>query len=143
VADRITLAAANRLIEAAFAKGADLGLKPLGAAVFDAGGHCVAFQRQDRAAAFRFQVSAGKAAGALMMNMSSRKIAEMAAARPTFIQSLGTILPHGPIPAAGGILIVDGEGHVIGAVAVTGDTPDNDEMCAYAGIEAAGLMPQP
>jgi hypothetical protein len=40
---------------------------------------------------------------------------------------------------AGGVLIVGGDGIVTGAVGISGDTSDNDEICAIAGIEAAGL----
>ena len=46
------------------------------------------------------------------------------------------------IPVAGGVLILDDEGLVAGAVGVTGDSSDNDEACAVAGIEAAGLTPK-
>lgn len=56
----------------------------------------------------------------------------MAAERPTFIASLGPIAPHGVVPAAGGVIVVDGTGVPIGAVGVTGDTSDNDEACALA-----------
>ena len=31
---------------------------------------------------------------------------------------------------------------VIGAVGISGDTSDNDELCALAGIEAAGFTAQ-
>ncbi len=137
----LTLAAANTLIAAAFAKGQDLKLKPLSVAVLDAGGHLIAFQRQDGASTLRPQIAMGKAGGALAMGVSSRKIGEMAAERPSFVASLGPIAPHGVIPAAGGLLIMDGA-TVIGAVGVTGDTSDNDELCAKAGLEAAGLTTQ-
>jgi uncharacterized protein GlcG (DUF336 family) len=43
----------------------------------------------------------------------------------------------------GGVLIRDGSGAVIGAVGISGDTSDNDELCAMAGIEAAGLKADP
>lgn len=80
-----------------------------------------------------------KAGGALALGVSSRKIAEMASERPTFIASLGLISPHGVVPAAGGVLVIDADGQLVGAVSVTGDTLDNDEACALAGIAAAGL----
>ena len=63
----------------------------------------------------------------------------MASERPTFVASLGPISPHGVVPAAGGVLIVDAAGQLMGAVGATGDTSDNDEACALAGIAAAGL----
>ena len=138
----ISLERANRIIAAAFAQGATLGLKPLSVAVLDAGGHLLAFQRQDHASTLRPQIAVGKASGALALGVSSRKIADMAAERPIFIASLGAIAPPGVIPAAGGVIVVDEAGLPLGAVGVTGDTSDNDEICALAGIAAAGLAAQ-
>jgi uncharacterized protein GlcG (DUF336 family) len=135
----LTLADAETIIEAALAKGRTLGLKPLSVAVLDPGGHMIAFQRQDGSSTLRPQIAAGKAGGALALGVSSRKIAEMAAERPSFIASLGPVSPHGVIPAAGGVLIGGAGGAVIGAVGVTGDLSDNDELCALAGLEASGL----
>jgi uncharacterized protein GlcG (DUF336 family) len=138
----LTLFHANAIVAGAFAVGQALGLKPLSVAVMDAGGHLIAFQRQDGSSTLRPQIAAGKAGGALALGMSSRKIAEMAAERPGFVASLGPISPHGVIPAPGGLLIAGAGGTVIGAVGVTGDLSDNDEICALAGIEAAGLEPR-
>lgn len=139
--NRITLEQANRIVAAAFQKSAELKLKPLSVAVLDPGGHLIAFQRQDGASTMRFQIAAGKASGALALGVSSRKIGEMAAERPTFVASLGTIAAQGMIPAAGGVIVAEG-GNILGAVGVTGDTSDNDEICALAGIAAAGLKAQ-
>jgi uncharacterized protein GlcG (DUF336 family) len=102
----------------------------------------IAFARADGASTLRPQIALGKAGGALGMGMSSRKIGEMALDRPTFAASLGPVAPHGVIPAAGGVIVVDDSGTPIGAVGVTGDTSDNDEICALAGIAAAGLKAQ-
>jgi len=140
--DRITLEQANMICLTALAKGAELALKPLTVAVLDAGGHIIALQRQDGASTLRPQIACAKAGGALGLGISSRKIGDMALERPTFIASLGPIAPHGVVPAAGGVLVVNGDGIVIGAVGITGDTSDNDELCALAGIAAAGLSVQ-
>jgi uncharacterized protein GlcG (DUF336 family) len=140
--NRINLDQANHIIQGALAKGAGLKLKPLSVVVLDPGGHVIAFQRQDNASTLRFGIASGKAAGALALGVSSRKIGEMAAERPSFVASLGTIAHQGVIPAAGGVIVVDGTGQLLGAVGVTGDTSDNDEICALAGIEAAGLKTQ-
>lgn len=139
---RISLDQANRLIAAALAKGHELGLKPLTVVVMDAGGHPIAMQRQDGASTMRPQIACGKAGGALALGLSSRKIGDMAAERPSFVASLGPIAPHGLIPAAGGVIVIGDDGHPIGAVGITGDTSDNDEACALAGIAAAGLQAQ-
>ena len=140
--NRITLDQANRIIAGALQKGAELKLKPLSVAVLDPGGHVIAFQRQDGASTMRFQISSGKAAGALALGISSRKIGEMAAERPSFIASLGLLAQGGLIPAAGGVIVLGDKGEVLGAVGVTGDTSDNDEACALSGIAAAGLKAQ-
>lgn len=136
---RISLAAAEAVIEGALAKGAALELKPLAVAVLDAGGHLIAVARQDGASTLRPQIAIGKAAGALALGISSRSIGEMAIERPTFIAALGAIVPAGIVPAAGGVIVVDSQGLSFGAVGVTGDTSDNDEVCALAGVAAASL----
>lgn len=139
----ITLEQANIIIRAALEKGQELALKPLTVAVLDAGGHMIAFARQDGNSNLRPQIATAKASGALALGVSSRQIGEMAAQRPAFIASLGPISANGVVPAAGGVIIVDGNGAPIGAVGITGDTSDNDEACAIAGIMAAGLTVQP
>lgn len=132
----ISLDHANRIITAALAKGQALGLKPLCVAVLDAGGHLISMQREDGASTLRPEIAIAKAAGALGLGMSSRKIAEMAAERPTFVATLANLAPQGLVPAAGGVIVADGTGP-LGAVGVTGDTSDNDEICALTGVEAA------
>ena len=139
----LTLERASAIVAGALAKGAELGLKPLSVAVLEAGGHLIAFQRQDGSSTLRPQIAVAKAAGALALGISSRKIADFAAERPSFVASLGPIAPAGIVPAAGGVIVVDTDGSTIGAVGVTGDTSDQDERCALAGIAAAGLAAQP
>src|SRR5688572_20951512 len=129
---------ANRIADAALAKARELGLKPLCVAVLDPGGHLVTLQRQDGASTMRPQIAIAKAASALGLGVSSRKIGEMATERPTFIASLAALAPQGLVPAAGGVIATSG-GETVGAVGITGDTSDNDEACALAGLEAAGL----
>ena len=136
---RLTLAQANAIITAAFAKGRELNLKPLSVVVLDAGGHVLAFQRQDGASNMRFDIARGKASGALALGVSSRTLGTMAAERPSFVASLGAIAVGGLIPVAGGVLVTGDDNSVIGAVGATGDTSDNDEAVVLEGIKAAGL----
>lgn len=139
---RLNLAQANALIEAAFAKGAELGLKPLTVTVHDPGGHLIACQRQDGASNLRPKLAAGKACGALGLGMSSRTIGDLAVERPHLIASIDTMGDGGVVPAAGGVIICDAQGNVLGAIGVTGDTSDNDEACALAAIASQGFMPK-
>ncbi len=139
---RISLEQASNIVAGAMAKGSELGLKPLSVAVLDAGGHLISFARADGASNMRAQIAIGKAAGALALGVSSRIVGTMAVERPTFVASLASMAPQGMVPAAGGVIVVDEAGLPIGAVGVTGDTSDNDELAALAGIEAAGLNAQ-
>ncbi len=140
--NRISLQQAQTAIHAALAKGRELQLKPLCVAVLDAGGHLIALGREDGASNLRPQIAIAKASGALGLGVSSRRIGEMAAERPTFIATVAGLNPDGLLPAAGGVIVVDSEGHAIGAIGITGDTSDNDETCALAGLAAAGLRAQ-
>ena len=136
---RLSLAQANALIDAAFAKGAALGLKPLTVAVLDPGGYLIAAQRQDTSSNVRVALAQGKAAGALALGVSSRTIGKMAEERPHFVASVRELGEGGMVPVAGGVIVSDAAGTIIGAIGVTGDTSDNDEACALAAIESVGL----
>lgn len=140
--NRISLHQAQTALHAALAKGRELQLKPLCVAVLDAGGHLIALGREDGASNLRPQIAIAKASGALGLGVSSRRIGEMAAERPTFIATVAGLNPDGLLPAAGGVIVVGAEGQAIGAIGITGDTSDNDELCALAGIAAAGLQAQ-
>ena len=131
---RLTLAQANAMIDAALAKGAELGLKPLTVTIHDPGGHLIACQRQDGASNMRVKLAGGKACGALALGVSSRMIGDMAIDRPHFVAAVDTMAEGGMVPAAGGVIVCDSEGTVVGAIGVTGDTSDNDEACALAAI---------
>ena len=137
---RLTLDEANRIVTGALEKAGTLGLKPLTVVVLDAGSHAIALQRQDNSSTMRPQIATAKASSALGLGIPSRKIAEMAAERPSFVAALGAIAPDGVVPSPGGVLISRDGKVAIGAVGITGDTGDNDEACALAGLAAAGLQ---
>jgi uncharacterized protein GlcG (DUF336 family) len=76
------------------------------------------------------------------MGLGSRTIGKMAVDRPHFVaavaQAVGKL-----IPVAGGVLVKDQSGKILGAVGVSGDISDNDEIAALAGIKAAKLVGDP
>ena len=137
---RLTLAQANTIVGTALAKGRELGLAPLTVAVLDAGGHLTAFAREDGSGILRPQIAMGKAWGALGMGFGSRALAKRAADNPAFFAALFAASEGRLVPAAGGVLVKDAGGEVLGAVGISGDTSDKDEACALAGIAAAGLV---
>ncbi|MCI0647435.1 MAG: heme-binding protein, partial [Chloroflexi bacterium] len=81
--------------------------------------------------------------GALGMGFGSRELAERAAKFPTFVVALAAISQGRMVPSPGGVLIVGPDKEVLGAVGISGDIGDNDEICALAGIAAVGLSALP
>lgn len=135
----ITLEQARTIIATALEHRRGKGYKPMAVLVLDAGGHAVAFEREDGTSNMRYQIAHGKAHGALAFGMGSRALWGMAEERPAFIAAATAAVGGALIPVPGGVLVRDAEGAISGAVGVTGDTSDNDEEAAIAGIEAVGL----
>ena len=132
---RITLAQASAIVDAALARAREGAFSPMAVVVLDAGGHLVAFKREDRSGILRFEIAFAKAYGALGMGFGSREIVSHAVGDPYFIGALTAISGGRLVPAPGGVLIVS-DGAMIGAVGISGDTSDNDEICALEGIKA-------
>jgi uncharacterized protein GlcG (DUF336 family) len=135
----LTLAKSLKIITAALARAKELELKPLSVVVLDAGGHPKASQRQDGASMLRHEIASGKAYGALAVGAGSRWLNAQAETRPHFLEGLSAVSGGKIVAVPGGVLIRDRKGAIIGAVGITGDSSDNDEICAIAGVEAAGF----
>jgi len=135
----ISLAQANRIIEAIFARGREWGCRPLSVVVVEPGAKVKAFQKEDDSAMMRFEMAFGKAYAALALGRSSSLVRMRAEERPLFMQYLIRASGDQIFPEGGGMLIRDHSGEVIGAVGVTGDTQERDEELAAYGIRAAGL----
>ena len=84
-------------------------------------------------------IAHGKAYGCVAVGVGGRTLQKMAVERPHFIGALGGLTRDRLTPVPGGVLIRDAAGTLLGAVGISGDTSDNDELAAVAGIEAAGL----
>jgi uncharacterized protein GlcG (DUF336 family) len=139
----LKLAQASAIIDAALAEARRQNFAPLAVAVLDAGGHLIAFKREDEAGIARFDIAYGKAWGALGMGFGSRELADRATKFPTFVAALAAISQGRMVPSPGGVLIINPDKNVLGAVGISGDIGDNDEICAIAGIEAVGLSAIP
>ncbi|HXP06617.1 MAG TPA: heme-binding protein [Stellaceae bacterium] len=136
----VTLARASTIVDTAIAKGRELKLHPLTVVVLDAGGHMVAMKREDKSGILRGAIATGKAWGTLGMGFGGREFARRAAGGGgLFLTALMEASGGRVVPAPGGVLIRDGAGDIVGAVGISGDTSDKDEICAVAGIAAAGL----
>ena len=128
----ITLAQAERIINAAIERGAALNCRPLSVIVVEPGCKVKAFKKEDGSSMIRFEMAYGKAYAALSLGRSSKLVRERAQERPIFMRYLIAASGEQIFPEGGGMLIRD-------AVGVTGDTEDRDEQLAIHGIHAAGL----
>ena len=138
----LTLDVARKILDAALAKAVEKKLKPLVITILDARGAVKVTAAQDGTSLMRGEIAHGKAYGALAMGMGSRALFQRAQEQAYFVSAVNTMAQGRLVPVPGGVLIQDG-GDLLGAVGVSGDTSDNDEICAIAGIEAAGLKANP
>jgi uncharacterized protein GlcG (DUF336 family) len=132
----VSLEQAEKLLDAALACATTDGLQPLTIAVLDAGGHLVAFRRQDDSGILRAEIAIGKAYGALGFGFGSRGLSGK---NPTFMAAVSVASGGRLVPVPGGVLIKENN-RTIGAVGISGDNSDADERTAIAGIEAIGLI---
>ena len=139
----LTLAQASTIVDVALKTARDLKQMAQTVVVLDAGGHLVAAKREDGSGIVRYEIAVGKAYGSLGMGWGSRTMMERAAQNPNFLTSIVAASGGRLVPNPGGVLIRDAGNQIIGAVGISGDTADNDEIIAIAGIEAAGLTADP
>ena len=135
----LTLAQANKIIEAALKRARELKIKPLAVVVLDEAGHLKAAQREDAASMFRTDIATGKAWAAVGMGASSRTLLERAKANPQFFGALSATAGGKFLPQTGAVLIKDEDGDILGAAGASGGTGDEDEAVCLHGIDAAGL----
>src|SRR5262249_14577357 len=139
----LTLAQASTIVDVALKTGREHKFQPLSVAVLDAGGHLVAFKREDKSGILRFDIAFGKAWGALGMGLGSRTLAGRAPKQPAFFTALSAASGGRVIPAPSGGVIRDQDGDVGGAGGISGGGSDNDEECANGGIQAARRTADP
>jgi uncharacterized protein GlcG (DUF336 family) len=136
----LTLEAAQKIVATALKTAREKSFKPLAVVVYDDRGALKALLAEDGTSIKRAEIAMGKAYGALALGIGSRALHKMATDRPYFIASATHAVGGQLVPVPGGVLIKDGQGRILGSVGVSGDTSDNDEIAAAAGIEAVGLV---
>jgi uncharacterized protein GlcG (DUF336 family) len=136
----LTLDVAQKIATATLKTAREKSFKPLSVVVYDARGALKALLSEDGTSLKRAEIAMGKAYGALALGVGSRALHKMANDRPYFVASATHAVGGQLVPVPGGVLIKDGQGAILGSVGVSGDTSDNDEIAAAAGIGAAGLV---
>ncbi|NBW44630.1 MAG: heme-binding protein [Betaproteobacteria bacterium] len=136
----IQLAQADAIADAVLAHGRSLKFQPLTVAILDAGGHLVVLKRDDHSSLLRPEIATGKAWGALGLGFGGRELARRAERFPAFFTALNAMSSGRMVPVAGGGLIRDAAGSILGAIGVSGDTSDNDERCLIPAVASQGLI---
>lgn len=134
----LSLDEANTIIAATFAAAKKHKCRPMSAIILDAGGRVKAFQKQDNASMLRFEVCYGKAYASLALGRPSKLVLQKADEKPLFMRSVENLADYPLFLEGGGQLIRDKSGEVIASIGVTGDANEMDDICAIAGIHAAG-----
>ncbi len=137
------VATAEKIVAAALQAAEEAKLLPLTVAVLDAGGNIVLIKRQDGSGNLRVDIAIGKAWGALGMGFSSRQIRDRLRERIAFQDSLAAASHGRFIPVPGGVLVLNAQNEVIGAVGISGDASDKDEYAAITGVHAVNLASHP
>ncbi len=136
----LSLEIADQIAAATIQEGRDRGFAPLTVAIMDPGGHLITLKRDNKSSIMRPQIAQAKAWGALSMGFGGRELARRAANTPAFFNALSVISDGRMAPVPGGALIRNAEGDLLGAIGVTGDTSDNDELAFLPAIKQAGLV---
>ena len=138
----LTLLIAQKIVETSLVHARDKGFKPLVLVVLDARGAVKAAAAEDGTSLKRFEIAHGKAHGALALGMGSRSIGKRAVDQAYFVAAVSHVAGS-LVPVAGGVLVRDASGALLGAVGASGDTSDNDEAAVLAGIAAVALKADP
>jgi uncharacterized protein GlcG (DUF336 family) len=130
MATALTLAEANRIVQAAIERAKELNIR-ISVAVCDAGGRLMAFNRMDGSIWAGAYGSQGKAIASVAFGRASGELQERAAS--PIVQGIMAAEGGHMIPSQGAVPIVR-DGVVIGACGVGGGTSQQDEDCARAGV---------
>ena len=139
--EKLSLQVADVIAEKALVKGREMGFAPLTVVVLDAGGQVKVVKREDESSLLRHQIATGKAWGVLGMGFGGRELARRAAKMPIFFNALSDMSGGRMVPVPGGVLVRSPSGEILGSVGISGDSSENDEICAVHGVRSAGLVP--
>ena len=139
----INLDEALNICKEALKKGRELNLMPLNVTVIDVAGVVRASLSEEGSGLIRSDIAYAKAWTCLAFNVSSNTLRDTFEGQPRLapaVTGMQTMAGGKLVPTPGGMLIQK-DGKNIGAVGVTGDVSDQDEICAIAGIELSNLTP--
>ena len=129
----VTLTDAKNILAAAEKRAVEIG-QPMNIAVVDAGGNLVAHERMDGAWIGSVDISINKAFPARAFNIATKDLADNSQPGQQFFGIHGS--NHGRIMIFAGGIPLKKNGHVVGAVGVSGGSGEQDQTVALAGAAA-------
>jgi len=137
----ILLDEALNLCKKALEKGRDIDLNPLTVTVIDVAGVIRATLSEEGSSIMRPDMAYAKAWSCIALNQSTNAMRDMFESMPRLApaaRGIQTMSGGKLFPTPGG-MIIKKDGKNIGAIGVTGDISDNDEICAIYAIESLGF----
>ena len=134
----INLALAKVMADACEKDQKESGYNPVNIAIVDDGGDLVLFRRQNNAFLLSIDIAQKKAKSSAGIPYPTRKIEEIVYGKKDGKPGRAPGLAHSKdiVAFAGGMPIKTKDGHLLGAIGVSGATADQDERCAIAAITA-------
>tara|TARA_Y100000768_G_scaffold142774_1_gene106346 strand:+ start:27 stop:485 length:459 start_codon:yes stop_codon:yes gene_type:complete len=122
-------------------KAREMNFMPITVTVVDVAGVIRATLAEDGSGLTRADVAYAKAWSCIAAGFSTSTLRDIIEEQPRLDKAISgmQILANGKLMPTPGGLIIQKNGKNIGAVGISGDRSDEDEICAIAGIEAAGL----
>ena len=131
----MTLELAEKIARAALGKAKEMN-RPMSVSVVDESGRMVYFSRGDGAGFYTFETSRAKAMAAASFKRSTMEITKNKELNPLLWYSLPSVIPGQALPSPGGMPVWKDD-RLIGAIGLGGGSPDEDQACCEAGINAA------
>jgi glc operon protein GlcG len=128
----VTNAEAVKLIAAAQAKAAEIGIRAA-VAIVDEGGLLQWLGRMDGSPPLASQIAEAKASGCALTLREGASMAEMAKDRPGFFNVVNSLARKPLVPGLGSLLLKRGD-TVLGAIGVSGGKPEQDLECCTAAL---------
>lgn len=130
----MTLELAEKIARAAHDKSKELK-RPMSVSVVDESGRMVYFSRADGAGFYTFETSRAKAMAAASFKRSTMEITKNKEQNPLLWYSLPSVIPGQALPSPGGMPVWK-DNRLIGAIGIGGGSPDEDQACCEAGVNA-------
>lgn len=138
--ETLSLESATQIATASLAHARAHDMAPIAVAVLDPRGALKAFLAEDGTSLLRYDIAFAKAWGALGMGYGGRTLQQRSASAPLFYNALQAMSDGKVVTVPGSVLVRSSTGALLGAVGISGESSDNDERCAVAGIEVTGLV---